>query len=154
MQHLTDLFLHKGNTPQCIVNVLLRFPFMRIMDKTNRQWGHPVAAVPPNCRIHTGNNLLGMLQLLTEHGMLRVTLGVPSGTGQSEKFLVSQWGAPVRTALYSLSSYPILLPYSFSDVISVFHFKVLPHPLLVPCPCCPYSFFPKQFYAMPTSQRT
>lgn len=100
--HLTNLLLHERNSPcRCAAY----FPFKRMIYKEIRWCGHPPAAVSPNCRVHTSNNLFGMLPAKdwAWHGYrnIAITLWRRTLTGKFEKILAS--GEPQSELHCSLS---------------------------------------------------
>lgn len=87
------------------VDVLLIFSFKRMIYKEIRWCGHPPAAVSPKCRIHTSNNLFGMLPAKdwAWHGYRNIAIPLWCRTfiGKFEKILAS--GEPQSELHYSLS---------------------------------------------------
>ena len=108
--YLTNLFLYDRNN---LYRYDAQISFKRILYKEIKWWGPPPAGALPECRIHVGNNLLGILPAKNWawHACRNITIHLwcRTLTGEFEKVLASQWGAPVSIAMQCASSYPVLL---------------------------------------------
>lgn len=149
--HLNNLFLYDRNN---LYGYDAQISFKRILYKEIKWWGPPPAGALPDCRIHTGNNLLGILPAKGRswHADRNITilLWYTTLTGEFEKVLANQWGAPVSIAVQGASSYPILL--FRCQVCIAFRSLSSPAPALIfllPLQL----FFPKWFHQMPASWR-
>lgn len=83
--------------------------FKRILYKEIKWWGPLPAGALFDCRIHTGNNRLGITpakdRAWNAYRNITILLWCRTLTGE----FATQWGAPVSIAVQPASSYPILL---------------------------------------------
>lgn len=96
-----------------IISMDMMLRFQENFVQEIKWWGPPPAGALPDCRIHAGNNLLGILPAKdwAWHACRNITIHLwyRTLTGEFEKVLASQWGAPVSIAVWCASSYSILL---------------------------------------------